>query len=162
MKKCDVPFKNYIIALLISIITIILVLIISNYYKNRQEYENDVMSFLSEIKIEELDNFIIENHDVMVYLVNDSDTNFKYLQSQVKKIVTENDYTKDIVYLDLKNQRIQTAINKKYFDSSVEDIEMIPNTLLLIKEGKVVKILKIDDKNIKDLKNFINNNFYGA
>ncbi|MBD9085439.1 hypothetical protein EGP64_02080 [bacterium] len=73
MKKKEISTRNYITTFLISVFTIILTFSIANYCKNWLDYKNEnvMSSFLSEIKLEEFNNFIIENHDIMIYTVDE-------------------------------------------------------------------------------------------
>lgn len=164
MKERIIPTKNYIIAAVISVLTLVIVLVLANYYQQQKAYQNEAntpMGFLSEIKSEELDNFLIENHDVMIYLAN-SDIDNSKLQNKVKKIITKSEYSNDIVYLNMKNltEDFYTTFATKYFSDSLVNTNMTSDSLLIIKEGKVINIINITANNLSDLKNVIERDFY--
>lgn len=164
MNKRIVPTKNYFIAAILSVLTIVIVFVLSNYYQKQKSYENEnnsIMGFLSEIKSEELDNFIIENHDIMIYLSN-SDIDNSKIQNKVKSIISKNAYAKDIVYLNMKNltEDFYTTFATKYFSNNLVNTTMSSDSLLIIKEGKVINIINIDNNNLSDLKKVIESDFY--
>ena len=165
MKNRIIPKKNYIIVGIITIVTLILTFALSTYYKNQKNYENEmnaIMSFLSEIKIEELDNFITENHDIMIYVSN-SDINNNEIQVKVKKVINRNNYAKDIVYLNMKDlsEEFYASFASKYFDDKT-NTNIVSDSLIIMKNGKVINIINITEENISDLVKIIESDFYGA
>lgn len=165
MGNKKIPAKNYIIVFIIAIVTIFLIITLSVRYKNQEDYkyETDITFFLSEIKWEEIDNFIVENHDIMIYIVNSNDDSFKELQTKVKKIISKNNYNKDIVVLNIKDQTEENlnTLKEKYFDTSLKNFKINHDNLLIIKNGKVLNIFEVDNNSIDGLKDFIEKNFYG-
>lgn len=163
MKKKEISTRNYITAFLISVFTIILTFSIANYCKNWLDYKNEnvMSSFLSEIKLEEFNNFIIENHDIMIYTVDEKNTESSDLQKKVKKIITKNNFTKDIVVLDISDYKNETENLKQYMDPQVLQTDITENCLLILKNGKIVQIYQVDN-DAKNLKRYIMDNFYGV
>lgn len=163
MKK--IPKKNYIIVAIITVLTLLIAGYLSNYYIKHQEYKNEtsgIMSFLSEVKEEELDNYITESRDVMIYLSN-SDIDNSDVQNKIKKVINKNDYTKDIVYLNVKNldENFYISFAEKYFTENLENTNIIADSLLIIKDGKVLTIINLDEDNISSVKKIIEKDYYG-
>ena len=100
--------------------------------------------------------YIVDNHDCLIYVVDSSNRNEK-LEKDLNKIIIKNNYSKDIVYLDLSkiNSEYYNNFLKKYNLSSLNS-----NSLLIIKDEKVVKIKKITEQNVKNLKEYINVLYY--
>ena len=163
MKNRKIPTRNYLIVIVIILVTILLALSISNYFRKKIEYQNqtNITSYLSEIKIEELDNFLTENHDVMIYLV-DSNNSTK-LQNKVKKIILNYNYNKDMVVLNTSSdsESIFNLLKKKYSNPN-QNSKYMTNSILIIKEGKIVAVFEINDDNVKNMRTFIDTNFYGV
>ena len=163
MKNRKIPTRNYLIVIVIILVTILLALSISNYFRKKIEYQNqtNITSYLSEIKVEELDNFLTENHDVMIYLV-DSNNSTK-LQNKVKKIILNYNYNKDMVVLNTSSdsESIFNLLKEKYSNPN-QNSKYRTNSILIIKEGKIVAVFEINDDNVKNMRTFIDTNFYGV
>lgn len=164
MKKRVVPTRNYVVVFIISIITMIALVLFSIYYKNQKKYENEInqpMGFLAEINSEELDNYIVENHSIMIYISNStiSDDN---IQNEVRKQVEKNNYSQDIIYLDMKDltEDFYERLAKTYFDKDLTNTNIVTNSILFVKDGIIVDILNIDEKNVKTLSKYIEREFY--
>ena len=164
MKKRVVPTRNYVVVFIISIITMIALVLFSVYYKNQKKYENEMnqpMGFLAEINSEELDNYIVENHSIMIYISNStiSDDN---IQNEVRNQVEKNNYSQDIIYLDMKDltEDFYERLAKTYFDKDLTNTNIVTNSILFVKDGIIVDILNIDEKNVKTLSKYIEREFY--
>lgn len=163
MKKQEVSTKNYILVLIITLATVILTIALATNYKNQRMYENkNVMAlFLSEVKTDELDTFITENHDIMIYLITDNEDD--EIQQKAKKIIMKNNFTKDMIVLNINvDDEVITNLKEKYFDENLKNVELKENNILFVREGKIVNILNVDLENVKTLKKYINTNFYGV
>ncbi|MDD3452891.1 MAG: hypothetical protein PHN42_01265 [Bacilli bacterium] len=168
MKELKIPTKNYVLALFIVIFTIFITLFLANMYNEKKEYEllkNVRMDFLDIIDSKSIDNYIVENHDVIIYLSNSSDINYESYEKQLKRLIIAMEYEKDIIYLDTKDvdSDFYTKFKEKYFTDELKqkniELNIIPN-LLIIKEGKVNDILYTVDtsKKASDVINFIDEN----
>lgn len=156
--------KNYIIVAVISIATVLLVILGVNLYERQVKYNNEnnfVLSVLSEVKPEELDNLVVENNDFMIYVANSEVSNSK-IRKEVKKIIEKNDYVNDIVYLNSKNinDNLENFINN-YSTEKVKDKKMSPDSLIIIKEGKIISITNLTNKNVSLLDQLIKSKYYG-
>lgn len=163
MKTREIPMKNYVVTLVIAVATIVLTLTLAINYKNKVMHDNEniMTTFLSEIKTEELDNYITENHDIMIYLISDNEKDA--IQQKVKNVIMKNDYTKDMVVLNINvDTELISNLKDKYFSESLKNVELKENNILFVKEGKIVDILNVDLENVKTLKKYINTNFYGV
>ena len=148
----NVPAKNYIIVLLLAICTFFLAFILTKFYyelkKIRMEIHTD---FASDILENELDSYIIESHDVMIYVTNsqtlDMDTNKK-----LRSVIENGDYSNDIIHFDMTNATKQLKdIFQKYNN---KNYELIENSLLIIKNEKIVNVVDLS-KSKSYIKNHI-------
>lgn len=159
MKNRKIPTRNYLIVIVIILVTILLALSISNYFRKKIEYQNqtNITSYLSEIKIEELDNFLTENHDVMIYLVDSNNS------TKLQKIILNYNYNKDMVVLNTSSdsESIFNLLKEKYSNPN-QNSKYMTNSILIIKEGKIVAVFEINDDNVKNMRTFIDTNFYGV
>ena len=152
MKK--IPMINYIIALIITVITFALTYVIANTYISYRNYEQEnYMNYLSQVMPEEIDNYIIENHDLIVYVTNSATTDIE-IEKKVKKVLVDNDYVKDTVYLDLSNvdPNFLVDFENKY---NINPDTLKENDIIIFKEEKKVRTINITENSIKKLKNYI-------
>ncbi len=157
MKK--ISTVNYIIAFVITVITFGITYAAAKAYILYRSYEQEnYMNYLSQVMPEEIDNYIIENHDLIIYITNSSTTNIE-LDKQVKKVLVDNNYVKDTIYLDL-NSADEEVINN-FSNKYNINLDMIKeNTIVIFKSEKKVKTINLNENNIKKLKNYINT-YYG-
>ena len=104
-----IPFKNYIYLLLVIVVSIgiiyYLYLWFVEYDKNK-EYKSVLSNVLQVINDNELDSYIVENEDAIIYVgVSNISKNRQY-DKKFKKIINENDLEKKILYLNSKNDNI--------------------------------------------------------
>lgn len=168
--EAAIPIKNYIILIVLSIITIFIVFYFARIYQEKIKYDNqsnNTMSFLSEIKAEELSNYILENHDIMIYLSSSVDTNHLEYEKQVKKYIVRKNLTKDIIYLDTSNltsdfyRKLESKYLSKELKSKQISLDAGPN-VLIIKGNYITNVLyqkKPSKIQVEDIKKFIENNW---
>ena len=158
--KRKIPLKNYIILLAIALGTIFLVFYLRSWYNTSKEYyqNNSIMSdYLSQLKSDEINSYIIDNPDVVIYYASAKDTTIKSFEKEFRKLMEEYEINHNIIYIDSskeENSNILTRLN----GISNEKIETlhVPN-LIYIKEGKVNKILYPNETKInkRDVQNFL-------
>lgn len=158
--KRKIPLKNYIILLGLTLGTIFLVFYLRSWYNTSKEYyqNNSIMSeYLSELRSEEINSYIIDNPDVVIYYASAKDTTIKSFEKQFKKLMEEHEINNDIIYIDsskYENNNIISRLNT-ISDKKMEELN-VPN-LIYIKEGKVNKILYSNEAQInkRDVQSFL-------
>ena len=142
----EIPIKNYIITIIISLLTIVLVFSLMNKYNTR----NNKLLFLSEVKEDNLNEFITEKNDIIIYF---SKNKHKELDSELEKYLQNNEVKNNIIYVDLNNvsKHFDDDFSKNY---STTLIDIKDPTLVIIEDKKVTNYLS-DMQNINDIKNFI-------
>ena len=175
-KKKEIPTKNYIILIILSLVTLILTFNLAGIYQERMEYNNqsnNIMKFLSEIKEEELKNYVLDNHDTIlkhstiIYISSSVDNKNKKFEYQLRKYINRKNLTKDFVYIDSSNvsENFYNDLNNNFLSEKLKsqniDLKTIPN-ILIVKEGKIVKVLykKQPSKlKVKQAEDFIKKNW---
>lgn len=155
MAKREVPIKNYFILAVITLATLLLVIYLVMWYRTTTTYNTSVMdSVLSEIKENELENYLQENPDVFIYLTSIKKQN-KTFEKQFKNYIVENNLSKSIIFINVDN--VDSNELKKYLND--ESVEIIPN-LLLVKDGKLYSSVYKNKQNLNlnDFKTFIESN----
>lgn len=158
--KRKIPLKNYIILLGLTLGTIFLVFYLRSWYNTSKEYyqNNSIMSeYLSELKSDEINSYIIDNPDVVIYYASAKDTTIKSFEKQFRKLMEEQEISDDIIYIDSSKEENSNIISKL---NSISDKKLgelsIPN-LIYIEEGRVNQILYSDKTQInkRDVQNFL-------
>ena len=158
--KRDIPLKNYIILLAISVATIFLVFYLRTWYNTSKEYyqNNSIMSeYLSELRSDEINSYIIDNPNVVIYYASAKDTAIKSFEKKFKKLMEEHEIKNEIIYIDSSKEENKNIVSKlnNISDKKI-DVLSIPN-LIYIKEGKINKILYLNNSTInkRDVQNFL-------
>ena len=83
MKK--IGLKNYIIYILIVFVTVALAIVFSFWYKNiKDEQTTKSMTAIAEIKETDLDNYLTENNNIIIYLGNSKKESLKEFQQNLE------------------------------------------------------------------------------
>ena len=150
MKKVkEISFKNYIILAVILIFTILLVVYLFNWqsiYQKNKLQEPILHKYLMVINYNELDDYLVENKEAIVYVSVLNDEKIRMFENKFKNLIIKNDLNNKVLYLNLTNESVE--INKKYLSNLSE----VP-TLIIFDEGKVVESYSIKDNNY-DIKAF--------
>lgn len=158
MKK--IPSKNYVIYLLICILTISGLITWVNMYNTSKEYRDSTnvrMNFLREIKAVEYKNFASENDNYIIYLSDSDDDNNSSLEKSLRKKLIKKDYISDMVYLNTSNLEIDflNIINSIY----QTNFEQVPN-VIVVNEHEIVDVYYINNTTTaSDIVNFLEENY---
>lgn len=165
MKK--IPMFNYVKVFILFAITVLVVLILAKNYKEKVQYDRanqDIMSFLSNIKYEELENYLVENHDGFIYMASSSDALLDSFEKELKDYILSDELEKIFVYLDSSEYSVDmyTKLQNSFFSSDLSKQVTLsdqPN-VFFVKDGKIVAILYATPTTITlgDVKNFVNMN----
>lgn len=151
--KREIPKKNYFFVGLISVVVVIVVLYLAKLYTtNNINRESSIMSnYLSNITIEELNNYLLENPDVVIYWDNKANIENTSFEKKLKKYIIKNDLQRKFVFVDtteVTNSELK-VIADKYLDKSLKDkrvnLKTMPNLLILV-DGKIVDVLYTFDQ----------------
>lgn len=160
MKNKNIPLKNYLILLVVFLGTIFVTLYLRSWYNASIEYyqNNSIMSeYLSELKSEEINSFIIDNPDIVIYYASAKDTTIKTFEKEFKKLMEKYEIKDEVVYIDSSKQENADFISKlnAVSDKKMKEIN-IPN-LIYINEGKLGRVLYTSEEKInkRDVQNFL-------
>lgn len=139
MKK--VPLKNYFILGIILVVSVFVVLYLNKLCTNVKQNNNNLLNvFIREITPQELENYMIENPYLIIYLDNENmqDNTF---QKKFKKLLIKYDLQKEVVFVNI-NQFDEKEFNtfiKKYYDNDL-NIEK-KKSLIIVDNQKIVDIM---------------------
>lgn len=164
-KLREIPKKNY---LILGIILIVTVLALYYFYMWFDVYNDSKLNkpildrYMEVINYNELDNYIVENPDSIIYVSILDDMEIREFEKNFRNSFRNKKIDGEILYLDLTESIKDTAIIKdmmnKYFVNSL-NISDVP-CILVIRDGIVKSIYNIKDNNydVNKLELFLNDN----
>ena len=107
------------------------------------------MNFLSEIKKDELSNYLMENREIIIYMSKAKEELNSTFKDDLKNYIVNNNLGKNIVYINLDNvnDNFYSEFKQKFFgiDIKTSDIELSHvSNLLYVSDSKVIEILNSD------------------
>ena len=114
-KLREVPLKNYIYLFLILLGSILLLIYIYTWYDtyNQNKLNTSIMNeHLTVINYNELDDYIVENKDAIIYVSILGNEDINNFERKFKSVIIENNLKNNILYLDITNENIESATKK--------------------------------------------------
>ena len=158
-KEKEIPLKNYILLSIVLILTIVVVIYFflwKNTYEKSKLQTPILDDYLLVINYNELNNYLVENKDAIIYVSKLNDESIRLFENKFKNIINKNNLNNKILYLDLteelKENNIVKEINKKYG----KEMNEVP-TIVIIKDGKISSSYNIKENkyNIKLLEKYL-------
>ena len=135
-KEKEIPLKNYILLSIVLILTIVVVIYFflwKNTYEKSKLQTPILDDYLLVINYNELNNYLVENKDAIIYVSKLNDESIRLFENKFKNIINKNNLNNKILYLDLteelKENNIVKEINKKYGKEMTE-----APTIVIIKD----------------------------
>ena len=101
--------------------------------------------YLTVINYNELDNYIIENKDAIIYVSILGNEDINNFEKKFKNLVSEHNLKNDILYLDISNENIKSATQKL-------DIKEDFPYLVVFTNGVITDTYSINDNNYSNSK----------
>ncbi len=152
MEKRKIPIKNYIILIIICLLSVFLCMYMSSWYKTREEAKmpSGIMTgFLPEIRLEELDNFLLENVNIILYVSASTDESIKRFEKNVHDYIAREGLLRNFAYIDTKDLTedfVAEKLNSR-LDTKVKGLDVIPN-FYVVRDGKIVDCLYDVEKSL--------------
>lgn len=143
-----VPLKNYFILTLILVLSILIVFYLVKIYNSTIHNTNDkqILNKIKEITILELDNYIVENPNIVIYLM-DSDYKSISFEKKLNQVIVEHDLQSQFVLINIANniyQEYDKTANINFKNKSI--LKEVPiNSLVIIENKKIKRFIKIND-----------------
>ena len=161
----EIPLKNYIILGLVVLLTLGLVYYFYLWYITYEESklnETIMDRYLEVINYNELNDYIIENRNAMIYTSVLEDNNIRKFEIKFKNIVVKNALKDKILYMDMTDifkDKIKYTELRNSYQVNNYNITNVP-CILVFKDAKLVDIysIKDNDYNTEDVLNYIIDN----
>lgn len=158
-----IPKKNYIIlgiVILVSLLIIYYFYMWVSAYKDAKENVSVLDNYMNVINYNELDNYIVENPDSVIYVSVVDDTQINKFDKKLANSIKNNDFNKDVLYMNItetiKDASIKREMIEKY-SLKYSDITDIPN-IIVFEDGKLISIYNIKDNgySVSKIVEFVN------
>ena len=106
----EIPKKNYLFVLIMAVVVVIITFVLMNLYNaNKKEaYSSYVKEIVHEIMLDDLDNYLQEHPDAILYINTNDETN-KKLEKEIKNLIARHNIQQYFVYIENNKD-----ITKKY------------------------------------------------
>ena len=157
-KEREIAFKNYIILALVLIITIIGVIYIFMWYSSKEKSKLELPildDYIMSINYNELNDYIVENKDAVIYTSVLNDVNIRLFENKFKNVIIKNNLNSSILYLDLTNEIKDTNVLLKMEKKYGTKID-IPS-VMVFRDGVLTDVynIKEDNYNVKKLEKYL-------
>lgn len=161
----EIPLKNYIILGLVELLTLGLVYYFYLWYITYEESklnETIMDRYLEVINYNELNDYIVENRNAMIYTSVLEDNNIRKFEIKFKNIVVKNALKDKILYMDMTDifkDKIKYTELRNSYQINNYNITNVP-CILVFKDAKLVDIysIKDNDYNTDNVLNYIIDN----
>lgn len=139
----EVPKKNYLYLTLILLGTFFILIYLYKWYEtyNDSKLNTNIMSkYLTVINYNELDNYIIENKDAIIYVSILGNEDINKFEKKFKNVIIQNNLKNDILYLDISDENIDTATKKLKVDKNLPYLVVYTN-------GNITDTYSINENN---------------
>ena len=146
-----VPIKNYVYFFLIIAITVIIVLYLSNMYLNKNKETSTFYNYANEITVKDLDVYITENPDTIVYLADKYNLEYYNFENHLKNVIEQKNIKENLIFINASTK----VINKLNKDDIIKiSIENLPAIITFV-DGKIKDYIYVsNDLNIEDIINY--------
>lgn len=130
----DVPKKNYLILLIMALSVVIVTMTLINVYNNRIKKTSIMYNYLSEIKENDLDAYLMEKPNIIIYIANKYDLNNNDIEKNLKKKMIKLNINDYFVFLNINNDMdVIDKLNKKYNGSIEKELPVV----VVFEEGMI-------------------------
>lgn len=145
-----IPKKNYLIMFIIVVLVALITIILTNIYNNSYKTTSTMYNYLSEIKKNDLDTYLIEKPNIILYIADKYDLSNNYIEAKLQKEIIKYNAKDYFVYLNINENNIEFIdnLNKKYNGSISKQLPV----LVVIEEGQIIKTYyNLENINLKEL-----------
>lgn len=145
-----VPPKNYFIVLAIFVVTVFGVFLLRHWYISYENYQLTIPILkdkITEVTVNELDTFLAENLDPIIYIEVSEDENSREVAKDLIDVVKKRNLTERVVYVNLSSVENKDAFFADFTAKYMTDskLEYYPS-LLIFSEGKVIAYVSKTEK----------------
>lgn len=133
---------NYIIYIVLLIVTIIVTLLLADLYNKGENEISYSYETLNKISAEEFDEYMVEHDDVIIYIGSMYSTSTNKVEKNIITEIEKQNLLEKVIFIEKEEitDELEKTLNKEYEYEYNED--KIP-TIIIVIDGEVDKIVKI-------------------
>lgn len=138
-KQREIPKKNYVYVGLLAIATCIILGSLVKWYRLREQEQvtrTIHITSATEIKTDEIDAYLLENPDVIVYISNSTDEKLTGFENTFENYLRTRELTNKLLYVDTAT--LTEEGRKKIESTWFNDSTFIEPNFIIILDGKKV------------------------
>lgn len=146
----EIPIKNYFILIIIIIVVALSTIILTNIYNNRFKTTSIMYNYLSEIKKNDIDTYLLEKPNTILYIADKYDITNNKIEEKLKEEIIKYNAKDYFVYLNINTNNIEfiDKLNQKYSGNINKQFPV----LVIIEDGLVSKsYTELNNINLKEL-----------
>lgn len=146
----EIPIKNYFILIIIIIVVALSTIILTNIYNNRFKTTSIMYNYLSEIKKNDIDTYLLEKPNTILYIADKYDISNNKIEEKLKEEIIKYNAKDYFVYLNINTNNIEfiDKLNQKYSGNINKQLPV----LVIIEDGLVSKsYTELNNINLKEL-----------
>ena len=158
MMNREIPKKNYIILGVVIVLTFLLMYYFYMWYDAYMDTKlgNPILDkYMEVINYNELDNYLVENNNVIIYVSVLEDSQIRDFEKKLKGLYKKHEIERDILYMDVtQDKKIVDKIVTEYSNSSFNyDIPVF----LVIENGSIKGFYNVKENgyDVQNVKLFI-------
>lgn len=133
----NIPKKNYYILAVLLIATIIVTIVLSNLYLNKDKQISDFYKHSNKITMDDFDQYMLENSDVLIYISDKYNLKNENVEKKLKNKIEKLNLKQNLIYVE-KSEINQKFLNKIKNDYKINiDLKKVP-ILIVIVDNKVI------------------------
>ena len=147
----EIPKKNYYILVVLLASTVVLTLLLSNVYLNKEQLVSNFYEYSNKITPEEFDVYMTENSDIIIYISDKYDLTHETFEKNFQNKIDNLNLKHNLVYID-KNDMNQEFLNKlKILYGINVDLEQSQIVIVIIDEQVVKNVAITPNSNVDTL-----------
>ena len=140
----EVPMKNYVIVLIVSVLVIIITLYVRSFYLNYQSINTENSIFegksINQLNMDDINYAVSETNEVIMFVSYNGNRTISNMEMRLYKEIEKKNLNDIILYLNVSD-KMDTYVStlRKQFSTCSVDIKTAP-MLIYIKDGKCVEV----------------------
>ena len=144
-----IPKKNYLILAIVIILTCFLMYYLYMWYDAYMDNKLNkpiLDKYMEVINYNELDNYLVENTNAIVYVSILEDSDIRSFEKKFKALFKQQKINRDILYMDITNDlSLIDSVVSKYSDGKLNSIDL--PVIIVIEDGKLKSFYNIKENN---------------
>lgn len=158
-----IPRKNYVILGVVILVSLLIVYYLYMWftaYKSTKVGEVILDKYMTVINYNELDDYLVENPDAIIYVGILNDEDITKFEKKFKNSIKNNKINKEVLYLNITdelNSGKKISEMKDKYTVNYANITDVPN-IMVFEDGKIKTIYSIRDNgyDVQKVEKFIN------